>query len=133
VGAFPQVRVVGLVECGTHATVKATMGRMPLGNRRWPVGCWASCSRGPWRGAAAGRPAVVGAELWRTATATGAELLWRAKTGKTAPKLPVDQVLSDGSWLSRLYAASDRRKRDPIVVRVVEYAICDPGRPQAKG
>jgi Transposase DDE domain len=75
----------------------------------------------------------VGAKLWRTAAATGAELLWRAKTGKTAPKLPVDQVLSDGSWLSRLYAASDRRKRDPVVVRVIEYAICDPGRPQAKG
>jgi hypothetical protein len=75
----------------------------------------------------------VGFELWRAAGATGAALVWRAKCGKTAPKLPVDQVLADGSWRSRLDAASDRRKRDPIVVGVIEYTICDPGRPQAKG
>jgi len=62
-----------------------------------------------------------------------AELLWRAKTGKTAPKLPVDQVLCEGSWLSRLYAAGDRGKRHPIVVRVLEYRLHDPGRPQAAG
>jgi len=75
----------------------------------------------------------VGAELWCAAAGTGAELLWRVKTGKTAPLLPVDQVLADGSWLSRLYAASDRRKRNPVIVRVVEYAIHDRGRPQADG
>jgi hypothetical protein len=44
------------------------------------------------------------------------------------PKLPVDQVLADGSWLSRIYAASDRRRRHPITVRVVEYTVSDPGR-----
>src|SRR6266508_4569914 len=31
VGAFPQVRVVGLVECGTHATVGAVLGSYPTG------------------------------------------------------------------------------------------------------
>src|SRR6266508_3023441 len=30
-GAFPQVRVVGLVECGTHATIKAAMGSYATG------------------------------------------------------------------------------------------------------
>jgi IS4 transposase len=60
---------------------------------------------------------------------TGAELVWRVKCGsKTAPKLPVDQVLSDGSWLSHIYAASDGRKRHPITVRVIEYTLADPGR-----
>lgn len=45
------------------------------------------------------------------------------------PKLPVDQVLPDGSWLSRIYAASDRhRRRHPITVRVVEYTVADPHR-----
>jgi hypothetical protein len=134
VGAFPQVRVVGLVECGTHATVKATMGSYATGEQTLAGRLLGELQQGALAGVLLLADRLfVGAELWRTATATGAELLWRAKTGKTAPKLPVDQVLSDGSWLSRLYAASDRRKRHPIVVRVVEYAICDPGRPQAKG
>jgi IS4 transposase len=71
----------------------------------------------------------TGAELWQAMARTGADLVWRVKCGsKTAPKLPVDQVLADGSWLSRLYAGTDRRKRHPITVRVVEYTLADPGR-----
>jgi len=43
----------------------------------------------------------TGAALWRKARASGAALLWRVTTGtKTAPALPVDRVLADGSWLS---------------------------------
>jgi IS4 transposase len=71
----------------------------------------------------------VGAELWQAMAATGADLVWRVKCGKGAPTLPVDQVLSDGSWLSRIYARSDRhQRRHPIMVRVIEYALTDPGR-----
>jgi hypothetical protein len=71
----------------------------------------------------------AGAGPWQAMTLTGADLAWRVRCGsKTAPKLPVDQVLADGSWLSRLYAGTDRRKRHPIAVRVVEYALSDPGR-----
>jgi hypothetical protein len=60
------------------------------------------------------------------------QLLWRAKTNQV---LPVDRQLADGSYLSRIYAARDQRaKRDPIVVRVVEYALGkDPGRHQQPG
>jgi len=133
-GAFPQVRVVGLTECGTHATIKATMGSYATGETTLAGRLLGEVGQGALAGVLLLADRLfVGFELWRAAAATGADLLWRAKTGKTAPKLPVDQVLADGSWLSRLYAASDRRKRDPIVVRVVEYAIHDPGRPQAKG
>ncbi len=70
----------------------------------------------------------VGAQLWRVMARTGAELVAGQGGSKTAPKPPVDQVCSDGSWLSRLYAASDRRKRHPITVRVIEYTLADPGR-----
>src|SRR6266516_4734724 len=133
-GAFPQVRVVGLVECGTHATVGAVLGPYGTGEVTLAGRLLGEVEQGGLAGVLLLADRLfVGAALWRTAQATGAELLWRAKTGKTAPKLPVDQVLADGSWLSRLYAASDRHKRDPVVARVVEYAICDPGRPQAKG
>jgi hypothetical protein len=44
----------------------------------------------------------TGAELWQAMARTGADLVWRVKCpSKTAPKLPVDQVVADGSWLSR--------------------------------
>jgi Transposase DDE domain len=70
-------------------------------------------------------------ELWRQARSTGGELVWRAKTGTSGHALPVDQELADGSWLSRLDAGGHRRRdpRGPIVVRVLDYSIEDPGRP----
>ena len=69
-------------------------------------------------------------ELWRQAKASGAHLLWRVRTGQGSPALPMDRMLADGSWHSRLGVVSDRshqRRRQPIVVRVVDYTIDDPG------
>ena len=129
VGAFPQVRVVGLVEAGTHAIVDAAQGpycsgEQTLARERAHKGG----PLGPGVLLLADR-LFVGGELWRQMASTGAELVWRVKcASKTAPKLPVDQVLSDGSWRSRLDAASDRRRRHPITVRVIEYTLADPGR-----
>ena len=50
-------------------------------------------------------------------------------------RVPRDVVLEDGSYHSRLYAFADRhRHQAPMVVRVVEYQLDDPGRPgQAEG
>src|SRR6266508_4166782 len=133
-GAFPQVRVVGLVEGGTHACIAAAMGPYATGEQTLAGELLVGVGQGGGVGVLLLADRLfVGVKLWRQATATGAELLWRAKTGTTAPKLPVDRVLPDGSWLSRMYAATDGRKRDPVVVRVIEYAIADPGRPQATG
>lgn len=72
----------------------------------------------------------TGAELWQQMALTGTELVWRVRCASTsAPTLPVDQVLADGSWLSRMHARSDRhRRRHPITVRVIEYTLADPGR-----
>jgi Insertion element 4 transposase N-terminal/Transposase DDE domain len=128
-GAFPQVRVVGLVEAGTHAIVDAAQGRYATGEQT--LARQLAHKGGPLG------PGVllladrlfVGAQLWQAMAGTGADLVWRVKgASTTAPKLPVDQVLSDGSWRSRLYAGTDRRKRHPIIVRVVEYTLSDPGR-----
>jgi hypothetical protein len=124
VGAFPQVRVVGLVEAGTHAIVDAAQG--PYWTGEQTLARQLARRGGPLGGGVlllADR-LFVGAELWRAMAGTGADLLWRAKCGKTAPKLPVEQVLSDGSWLSHLRAAHGQR----ITVRVVEYTVADPGR-----
>jgi hypothetical protein len=129
VGAFPQVRVVGLVEAGTHAILDAVQGPYASGEQTLARQLAHDPGLlGPGVLVLADR-LFVGGELWRQMAATGAELGWRVKCASTtAPKLPVDRVLPDGSWLSRIYAASDRRKRHPITVRVIEYALADPGR-----
>jgi Insertion element 4 transposase N-terminal/Transposase DDE domain len=127
-GAFPQVRVLGLVEGGTHAIIDAVQGPYASGETTLARQLARQGGRlGSGMLLLADR-LFLGAELWQTMTATGADLLWRAKTGRTAPKLPVDQDLGDGSWLSHLDAASDRAKRHPITVRVIEYTLADPGR-----
>ena len=129
VGAFPQVRVVGLVEAGTHAIVDAVQG--PYSSGEQTLARQLAHDGGPLG------PGVllladrgfVGGELWQQMAATGAQLLWRVRCGQGAPTLPVERVLADGSWLSRIYTRSDRHRRQhPIMVRVIEYALSDPGR-----
>ena len=70
----------------------------------------------------------VGAELWRQAHATGAELVWRTRSNAV---LPVLESFTDGSYRSQITAATDRRRgQAPTVVRVLEYTLGkDPGRP----
>jgi len=124
--AFPQVRVLGLAECGTHAIIAAVLGPLAVGETTLAPGLFGRLGAGMLLLADRG---FIGFDLWRAAAATGAQLVWRAKTNQV---LPVDRQLADGSYLSRIYAARDQHtKRDPIVVRVVEYTLgTDPGRPQ---
>jgi Transposase DDE domain len=126
VGAFPQVRLVGLAECGTHAITQVAIGPYPTGETTLAPRVLEGL--GPGTLALADR-GLLTVELWRQARATGAELVWRAKTGATGHALPVDQVLADGSWLSRLDAGGHRRRdpRGPVTVRVLDYTIDDPG------
>jgi hypothetical protein len=127
--AFPQVRVLGLAECGTHAIIAAVLGPLATGETTLAPSLFGRLGAGVLLLADRG---FVGFDLWRAAQATGAQLLWRAKTNQV---LAVDRQLADGSYLSRIYAARDQRaKRDPIVVRVVEYTLGkDPGRHQQPG
>jgi len=132
VGAFPQVRVVGLVEAGTHAIVDAVQGPYSVAERTLARQlAHDGGPLGPGVVLLADR-GFVGHQLWQQVALTGADLVWRVTCGtKTAPTLPVDQVLSDGSWRSRLGVVSDRshaRRGEPITVRVIEYTLSDPGR-----
>jgi hypothetical protein len=120
-GAVLQVRLVGLVECGTHAVVDAAMGGLHLGEG----------SLAPLLGRSLGPGMLLlvdqglcGLELWRTFHATGAELVWRCRQDVT---LEVLEVLADGSWASELGASQARGKR--VAVRVIGYRLDDPGRP----
>ncbi len=125
-GAFPQVRVVGLAESGTHGIVGAAIGAYRDGEttltrrliERVGDGMLVLADRN-----------FFGFELWNETRATGAELCWRTKSNH---RLPVDERLEDGSYLSHVQANKDRRAlRHPVAVRVIEYDLDDPGRATA--
>jgi Insertion element 4 transposase N-terminal/Transposase DDE domain len=120
-GAFPQVRLVGLVECGTHAIVDAAMGGLHLGEGSLAPSLARSLGRGMLLLVDQG---LCGLELWRTLQATGAELMWRCRQDV---KLEVLEVFPDGSWRSELGHSQPRSKRVPV--RVIDYRLDDPGRP----
>ena len=69
--------------------------------------------------------------LFLAAAASGAALLWRAKSNAV---LPVLGRLPDGSYLSELVASPDKHRRaDVLPGRVVDYGISKDGRAAAKG
>ena len=125
--AFPQLRVVGLAECGTHAIFALSLGACTSGET--------TLARGVLPGL--GEEMLLLADrnffsfaLWSEAAATGADLLWRTKSNHS---LPVTTRLGDGSYLSHVQANNDRRRLEhPVAVRVIEYRIEDPGRPSAE-
>jgi Insertion element 4 transposase N-terminal/Transposase DDE domain len=126
--AFPQVRVVGLAECGTHALIDAAIGPLVKGETTLAAGLLGAGGALEKGVLVLADRLFVDATLWRKAAATGADLVWRTKTNAV---LPVLELLADGSYLSQIRAATDRRHGiAPTVVRVVEYTLGkDPGRP----
>jgi hypothetical protein len=117
--AFPQLRFVSLVENGTHvlfgtqlgpyASGEITLAKVVLSALRKGMLCLADRN-------------FFGFQLWVQARSTGADLLWRIKTNV---RLPREQPLADGSYLSRIYRSeSDRRhQRNAVTVRVIEYRL----------
>jgi hypothetical protein len=120
---FPQLRLLALLETGTHAIFAAATAGCASGEV--PLARAVLAHLGPGMLCLADRN-FLGYALWRDAAATGADLLWRVRGGIVLPCL---QRLVDGSYLSRLYPTSQhrRRDRDGLVVRVVEYRL--PGVP----
>jgi hypothetical protein len=117
--AFPQLRLVALVENGTHVLFGACLGRTTEGETTLAQAVLGAL-----------RPGMLcladryffGFALWQRAASTGADLLWRVKGNL---RLPREQVLPDGSYLSTIYPSqADRRHRTGgLPVRVVEYRL----------
>jgi hypothetical protein len=117
--AYPQIRFVSLVENGTHVlfgtqmagcgTSEIALTAHVLSALRAGMLCLADRN-------------FFGYAMWNQARATGADLLWRVKTNA---RLPREQVLPDGSYLSHVYPSdTDRRhKTHGVKVRVVEYRL----------
>jgi hypothetical protein len=125
--AFPQVRIVALGECGTHAVIAAVMDSFAVVEQTLAKRL-ASALRSDMLVLA--DRGFTSHPMFAAASAGGAALLWRAKN---IAVLPVLERLPDGSFLSELVAATDKRSRqDVLPVRVIEYAIDDDGRPGAK-
>jgi hypothetical protein len=97
-GAFPQVRLVALAECGTRALIGAVQGGFGTGEKTLAAGLLGRLGTGML--CLADRNFTCW-ELWDRAAATGAHLLWRIGASFS---LPVDEVLPDGTYLSRLKA-----------------------------
>lgn len=134
--AFPQVRVLALTECGSHACVDAAFGPCRTDERVLLTSLLGSAE--PDMLMIADRN-LYSFQLWRQALDTGADLLWRVKSTVT---LPVLEPLSDGSYRSvvinpkitgtrRDKILDQIRRGEPVPhegavpVRVVEYEIPD--------
>jgi hypothetical protein len=125
VGAFPQLRIVWLVEAGTHLLCDAVLrpyfrGEAPAARqvmRSVRAGMLVMWDRG-----------LHSYAMLRDTRARGAEFLGRV--GKAVVLTP-EQVLADGTFLSRVYPSpkARRHQQDGIPVRVIEYTIDDPARP----
>lgn len=126
--AFPKVRLAALAEGGTHAIVDVALGPYDTGETTLAAKLLSSLQ--PDMLCLADRN-FFGYSLWLQAQQTGADLLWRVKKDMI---LPVVEDLADGSYLSRIYRTSYDRQhgRNGVTVRVIDYTIDDPGRPQTE-
>jgi hypothetical protein len=117
--AFPQVRLVSLVENGTHVLFGSRMAGVNTGEITLAKDVLPSLRKGML--CLADRN-FYGYELWNQARSTGADLLWRVKKNL---RLPCEKRLPDGSYLSRVYASSkdQRHQTNGVAVRVIEYSL----------
>ncbi|WP_405681975.1 IS4 family transposase [Streptomyces sp. NBC_01238] len=114
----PQLRMVGLVECGTHVVFDAAVGGLRAGEQTLARAVLGSLRPGMLLLADRG---FYGVDLWCKAAATGADLLWRVRKDLV---LPVVEQLPDGSYLTENFDRSDiHHTRRGVRVRAVEYTI----------
>jgi len=123
VGAFPQLRLVALSETGTHAITDAALGPYRTGENALADELVPALQPGMLCLADRG---FYSFERFQKARQTGAQLLWRVQS---SVGLPRQDTLSDGSYLTSIYALKDRKaQRDGHRARVIEYRLDDPAR-----
>ena len=117
--AIFQARLVALAECGTHAMFDAVVGahtssEVALADEligRLEPGMLLLADRG-----------FYSFGLWRRAIGTGADLLWRVKTGLGSQHLA---TLDDHSWLALIRPTVGDTSLQPITGRVIDYTVDD--------
>jgi len=120
---YPQLRFAGLLENGTHILFGVALGgykdsEMSLAHqavKHLQPGMLCFADRG-----------LAGYPLWRAASESGAQLLWRVPKNRV---LPVRARLLDGSYLSTMKptaatcAKNPGMTSEPLPVRVIEYSM----------
>lgn len=124
--AYPQIRFVSLVESGTHVLFASQMANYSTGEITLAKSVLTSLREGML--CLADRQ-FFGFALWSQARATDADLLWRIKKNM---RLPREQELADGSYLSRVYPSERdwRHKTNGLTLRVIDYRL--EGLPEAE-
>jgi Insertion element 4 transposase N-terminal/Transposase DDE domain len=117
--AFPQIRFVSLVENGTHVLFGTRMAGYGTSEMALAKGVLPRLGQGM---LCLADRYFFSFELWQQARTTGSELLWRIRKNL---RLPCEQRLPDGSYLSRIYPSQEDRRRNTngVVVRVIDYQL----------
>ncbi len=124
--AFPKVRLVMLIEAGTHLIFDALMCPYRMGERVRALKLLRSVKPGMllmWdRG-------LHSYAMVQATVVKGCDYLGRMPANV---KFLVEKPLADGSYLSWIYPSSKLRKKGcrPILLRVIEYTVEHPEQPQ---
>lgn len=124
--AFPKVRVVILIEAGTHIIFDALMCPYRMGERVRALKLLRSVQPGMllmWdRG-------IHSYAMVQATLSQGCDYLGRIPANV---KFLVETPLADGSYLSWIYPSGKLRKKgcQPLLLRVIEYTIEHPDKPQ---
>lgn len=114
---YPMLRLVTLVACGTRTLMDAVFGTDATGELAYATGLVATAGTTKTLGPGTillGDRNFCATAFVGTVASTGADFLIRAKTHRTALKLPLLRTLPDGTFLSRVGA---------VTVRVIEATI----------
>ncbi|MFD3689045.1 IS4 family transposase, partial [Nocardiopsis sp. NPDC058631] len=114
---YPMLRLVTLVACGTRTLMDAAFGTDQVGELTYATDLVATAGTTKTLGPATillGDRNFCATGFVGTVASTGADFLIRAKTHRTALKLPVLRALPDGTFLSRV---------GEVRVRVIEATI----------
>jgi hypothetical protein len=119
--AYPQAQMAVLVECASHAILGANLGAYRTAE--WTI-CEPLIAQMNHTMLCLADRGFNGYSHWKTAAATGAQLLWHGVTNR---QLPVVKMLADGSYLSAIYPDQKSRlsRHGEIILRVIEYSLPD--------
>jgi hypothetical protein len=125
--AYPQARMVGLVECGTHAIFSAIFGKYADGEGTLAKKLLPDLPR---KSLLLADRLYLGWALVRDSLAQGAQILWRFKADYK-DRFEIVQTLEDGSYEALYHPPQDPKSRKalrgydftPIPVRVCSYVV----------
>lgn len=121
--AYPQLRFVSLLENGTHVLFASRWGSYRQGEIKLAEQVIAHLQPGM---LCLADRLFTGGPLWKQATQTGADLLWRCKRSM---QFRCVQRYGDGSYLSYIYHNRRDRLKHPddptrrLPVRIIEYRL----------